>query len=331
MKTSDTEVTRRSLVNGAGVLGGAGVLIASVPSSSNAADGPSNMKVDKEIAFVRRRIGEAQMTAILDGFIDVNPSLVTGYEAERAAVLREAHRVEAEQFPIPVSAYLVETDGRKVLVDAGSADKLGPKLGRVRKTLSVLGVAPDQIDAVLITHMHPDHLPGIVTPEGTRAFKNAELVVAEEEMNYWSDDGALANAPEATKGFFAGARAIPKVYEQNQTLIAPGESILPSVTSVDLRGHTPGHTGYQIESGGEALMIVGDLVHYATYQFDQPDWGIAFDADRALAASARRRLFDRLASERTLIAGMHLPFPGFGYVERKGGAYRFVPAEWDYF
>jgi glyoxylase-like metal-dependent hydrolase (beta-lactamase superfamily II) len=207
---------------------------------------------------------------------------------------------------------------------------MGPTLGRLPAAMEAAGVAPDLIDTLLITHMHPDHINGVLTPAGEALFPNAELVVTATDYAFWHDDANMNQAPDEAKPFFIGARKAAAAYgDRVRQVDGEGEAV-GSIRTVPLPGHTPGHAGFIVESDSEALFIWGDVVHIATYQFARPDWSIAFDVDSKLAAETRKRTFDRVAADRMLIAGMHLPFPGFGHVARDGETYRFVPDEWPY-
>ncbi|GAA0782107.1 MBL fold metallo-hydrolase [Roseibium denhamense] len=279
---------------------------------------------------LRRKVGSFEVTALLDGFLQLGPDLFVGLDDAEAAKLREAAFVEGTDLTGPVSAYLVNTGDKLVLIDAGTSDKMGPTLGHLGKALTAAGVTPDQIDAVLITHLHPDHLFGVLTPDGQKAFPNAELIMPETDKAFWYDDANMNAAPEQFKPFFLGARAAADAYSSTETLFKGDKEILPGITAKAMPGHTPGHTGYVIDSDGERLIIAGDILHAAVYQFAKPEWAIGFDIDPAQAVAARKAFFDEAASDRVLFAGMHIPFPGFGYVTRDGDGYRFAAADWPY-
>ncbi|MTH97541.1 MBL fold metallo-hydrolase [Roseibium sp. RKSG952] len=279
---------------------------------------------------LRRKVGSYEVTALLDGHIQLSPELILGLEDQEATRLREAAFVEGPVLTGPVNAYLVNTGDKLVLIDAGTSDYLGPSAGHLDKALAAAGVAPDQIDAVLITHMHVDHLFGVLKPNGEKMFPNAELLLPEADRAFWYDDAMMNAAAAGMKPFFTGARKSADAYASRQTLFVDGEEILPGITAKAMPGHTPGHTGFVIDNNGERLIIAADIVHASVYQFARPDWAIGFDVDPAQAVASRRRFFDEAAADRVLFAGMHIPFPGFGHVARNGDGYRFVAAEWPY-
>jgi glyoxylase-like metal-dependent hydrolase (beta-lactamase superfamily II) len=279
---------------------------------------------------LRYKVGELEITALLDGYLDVTPELVIGYEASEGQRLRDAALVEGEALRIPVNAYLVNTGDRLILVDAGTSDALGPTMGRLPDALAAAGVTPDQVDALLITHMHPDHLFGVIDGNGNKVFKNAELILPEVDKAFWFDDAAMNGAPEQFKPFFVGARKAADAYKDSQTLISGDKEVLPGIRSMALPGHTPGHTGYLFDSNGETLVIAGDIIHMAVYQFSRPDWGIGFDIDPGQAVTTRKAFLDQAAADKLFFAGAHIPFPGMGRVAKDGEGYRFVAANWPY-
>lgn len=312
--------SRRSLITA-----GTGLAIASAfPSLSQARAQAGEVPTP---GAPHRKVGALQVTALLDGYLDMPIEVFLGADAVTAADLTAGLSGPTEGRRSPVNAYLVNLGGRLLLVDTGAAAVFGPSLGRLPAMLAAAGIEPGQIDAILISHMHPDHVGGALTPQGTAAFPNAELIVSEADHQYWHDDGHLSRAPKAARQFFQAARAVAGAYEARLTRVRDGSEVFGSIRVVSLPGHTPGHVGFTMESEGEALFIWGDVVHHAAYQFARPDWSVVFDVDPRQAAETRRRTLARVVSERALVAGMHLPFPGFGRVEREGEGYAFVPAE----
>ncbi|MEE4012257.1 MBL fold metallo-hydrolase [Roseibium sp. FZY0029] len=329
MTTSQISVSRRTLL---GAAAGAGAFAAAGGVSFLATPAQAAVtKAGKPMAgALRYKVGDLEITALLDGYLDVTPELVIGYEASEGQRLRDTAMVEGEALRIPVNAYLVNTGDRLILVDAGTSDALGPTMGRLPDALAAAGVTPDQVDTLLITHMHPDHLFGVIDGGGNKVFKNAELILPEVDKAFWFDDAAMNGAPEQFKPFFVGARKAADAYKDSQTLISGDKEVLPGIRSMALPGHTPGHTGYLFDSNGETLVIAGDIVHMAVYQFSRPDWGIGFDIDPGQAVTTRKAFLDQAAADKLFFAGAHIPFPGMGRVAKDGEGYRFVAANWPY-
>ena len=277
----------------------------------------------------RISVGEIEVTALLDGFLE------PGLEIMNNADKDVAEKLLAESFQdtvrLDVNAYLANAGGKLVLFDAGARDTLGPTLGTLPASLKAAGVTPDQIDVLAVTHMHPDHIGGLIGKDGGAVFKNAVMHVSETDYKFWTSDEVLANAEGNFRSFLELARAVAAAYkERTQTFSGEGE-VAPGITPVALPGHTPGHVGYRVSSGKDQLLIWGDIVHAPDLQFDQPDWTVRFDADPDMAAKSRMKILDEVAADRLQIAGMHLWYPGFGHVSRKGGkAYAFHPSRWQH-
>jgi glyoxylase-like metal-dependent hydrolase (beta-lactamase superfamily II) len=222
---------------------------------------------------------------------------------------------------------------RQTLVDTGTAQAMGPGLGHMARNLAAAGLAPDQVDQVVLTHLHPDHANGLIAPGGAAFFPNAEVVVAEAELAFWGNDAIMAQAPAEARPFFAMARAAVAPYRAANRLraIAPGADLGQGVSTVAAAGHTPGHMMVRVASGAAQLLIWGDMVHVAPFQIARPEWTIGFDIDQAEAARTRARVFDMVATDRIAVAGMHMPFPGLGTLLRDAGGFRFAPMTWNTF
>ena len=278
-------------------------------------------------AVYHRRIGDIIVTALSDGTLTRTHEMmhdVPQDEADRR--LAVAFR---SGFVISVNAFLVRTNGRVMLIETGSGEYLGPTAGKLISSLEAAGVAPSEIDTILLTHMHPDHSAGLTDmATGKAHYLNAELVVHENEPKHWFDDAAMAQGTERErKLMFLQAREQTAPYLDRMRTFVKGE-VAPGITAVPCHGHTPGHSAFLIESGGQALLIWGDTVHMPEVQVPRPEVTMTVDTDRAAAEASRRRIFDMAASERLLVTGMHLHYPGFGHVGREGGNYRFVPEAW---
>ena len=272
-----------------------------------------------------RKIGDVVVTAISDGYIDGNLDLLKNVEVDQArAILVDAFRPVRR---ISINAFLVHTKEGPVLVDTGTGGSMGATNGWIVRNLATAGVETKDVSAVLLTHMHPDHSAGLTDPStGKPIFPNAELVMHEAEPRYWLDDAELARAPnDRTRSMFEHSRVQIAPYKRRTRLFSGGE-VFPGVVAMPIPGHTPGHTGYLISYGDQQLLIWGDVVHVPEVQVALPDTGTNFDVDFEQGVKSRKRVLDQVASDRLLVAGMHLHFPAFYNVAREGDGY-FLHAE----
>lgn len=274
-----------------------------------------------------QRIGDVDVTALNDGQFDASTQLVVGVPAaECETLLRDSFRVLPPR--ITVNCFLLRTGGKTVLVDTGAGAAYGHVVGHARAKLATLGIPLTQIDAVLVTHAHVDHVSGLLDAEGKAAMPNAEIIINGTETDFWLSPDNAARAPEAAKQAFRTAQGALAPYRDRIRTVADGAEALPGITARHLPGHTPGHTGWLIASGADSLLIWGDVVHLPGIQFARPEAGLAFDTDVEQARASRRHAFDMTATDRVMVAGMHLDFPAFGHVVRRGGTYAFEPAVW---
>jgi glyoxylase-like metal-dependent hydrolase (beta-lactamase superfamily II) len=283
---------------------------------------------EKQVPGVyHRRIGDITVTALSDGYLDGSMAVIQNIAPEEAAgMLRAAFR------PVPrrtaVNTFLIQSAGKVALVDTGCGTAMAATGGRLFENLAAMGVAPAEVDAVLLTHMHPDHSNGLADAAGNRLFPNAELVLHAAELAHWHDDAAMARADETGRQRnFQAARDQAAPYRDRTRTFRGGE-VFPGVTAMPFPGHTPGHTGYMIASGRDSLLIWGDIVHVPEIQVPRPEVCMAFDVDPVQAEATRRRVFDMVASDGQAIAGMHLHFPGQAHLLRQGQGYMLLQDAW---
>ena len=278
--------------------------------------------------FYRVMLGDFQVTAISDGTISLD---VAKLLAEPAAKTDAALKKSFESSPLEtsVNAFLVNTGTRLVLVDTGAGVLFGPTLGKLLANLRAAGYGPEQVDDVFLTHLHPDHVGGLLA-DGAAAFPNAIVHADRRDVDYWLSQANLDKAPADAKGFFQGAMASTRPYVDGgrlQPFDADAE-LVPGVHSIASPGHTAGHTSYLVESEGQRLLIVGDLIHVASVQLEDPSVTIAFDSDANAAAASRRKLFGEAAASGELVAAAHLQFPGLGHLRAQGRSWQWVPVNY---
>ena len=276
---------------------------------------------------LRWQLGDLTVTVLNDGYLQGSIDLVTGISKAEAGSLQAAgFRAEAPR--ITLNAFLITGPGRKpVLIDTGFGAFGGDTLGRVPGALALTGVKPEEIETVLLTHLHPDHAGGLLAG-GEAAYPNAEIVLHADEAAHWLGEDVLSRAPDEAKPYFEIAAKATAPYVGRTRMISGGEEVVPGVTAVHLPGHTPGHTGFRIASGDKVLMMWTDVVHLPAIQFKQPEAGVSFDVDGDQARATRKRILDEVAGSRSFIGGSHLEFPALGYVVRESAGYSFVPELW---
>lgn len=275
--------------------------------------------------FYRMALGDFQVTAISDGTVTLPVHELLHLDADEVQA-RLAEDFLASPLETSVNGYLIETGSQQILIDAGAGSLFGPTLGFLRDNMWLAGYQPDDIDAILITHMHPDHVGGLMN-NGTKVFPNATIYVDADDADFWLSEANMNAAAESDKGFFQGAQASLLPYRDSNQLVAfnDGDELVEGITVNPTPGHTPGHSVYHVESNGDTLVVWGDIMHVASVQFEDPSVTIAFDTNREQAANQRQRLFREVAEEGYWAAGAHLSFPGIGHLQAVADGYRWVP------
>ncbi|MET0550669.1 MAG: MBL fold metallo-hydrolase [Xanthomonas sp.] len=280
----------------------------------------------------RQAIGRLRVTALFDGTVALPRTQLANIPPEAIARLLD-HRYVPENdkgLQTAVNAYLIQDGTHLTLVDTGTATCFGPGLGQVLANLRAAGYAPAQVDDVLLTHAHPDHLCGLLDAQGQPAYPNATVWLSAADAAYWLDPASEADAPQMLRFAFPLARAAVAPYQATQRLrrFRPGDALPGGAVALDTHGHTPGHVSYRFDGGaGQQLLVWGDLVHYHAVQFAQPQASYEADSDRDAAIAARKRMLAQAADHGWWVAGAHLPFPGLGHVRRADAAFAWVPTE----
>ncbi len=269
-----------------------------------------------------KQVGDIEVTTLSDGVLQTSLDVVL--KLERAEKERLAGKKVGEPVHISVNAFLLKLKDGYALIDVGSGNTMGPTLGKLPDNLRAIGVAPEAIGTIFLTHLHPDHSNGLVDDAGNAIFPNAEVILHEEEARFWLDRDESTAPDERIRRNIAKTRVTTAPYRARMRTVRDGEAV-PGVSAILQNGHTPGHTGWLLQSGSESLLIWGDLVHLASIQIPRPDTGLVFDVDPQAAGATRKRMFDRIAADNLLVGGAHMDFPGFGYLTRKGADFRFEP------
>jgi len=272
---------------------------------------------------ITQTIGHAEVSIITDGAVTFSPDLFPGTAPETIShLLTEAGAAEIET---NFNAVLIRHSGRVILADAGPRDLFGPTCGFLSEGLAELGVTPDEVDTLVATHLHPDHVAGMITPEGEAVFANATLFVTDADRAFWSEDANFQGALSGAADWAKLAQSVLTAYGDRLQSLTEGQEAAPGLWGMALPGHTPGHFGWRLDSGGHSLVHVGDIVHAPALQVPDPEIGISFDIDMDQARETRKRLLDQLASEGALFTGGHFLRPAFNRVKRVQDGYSLEP------
>lgn len=317
-----TDLSRRAFARGLPVA----VLGASAPSLVTTAWSAAAATTAASVTpLAQIRIGRFTVTALTDGHADMPYSYFPGRTAaqvEQAAAAQFAARPGGVRFVF--NQYLIEDGERRILVDAGPAGSIG-QTGALPQALAALGLGRDQIDAVIVTHMHEDHMGGLVAG-GQNNYPNAELYIDRRDIAHWTDPAKRSGAPDYLRNSFRMSAEVVRLYPRLQAIDGQRQ-IARGVSVVDLTGHTPGHVGVRVEDAGQSLIMVSDMLFPVVHPL-ATDVGFLFEQDRPAAQAMRDRFFPRAAAEGVLIAATHMPFPGLGRVVADRGQLRWHVADW---
>jgi len=279
--------------------------------------------------WYRMMLGSFEVTALSDGTVQLPvDQLLQNTTPAKVNQMLAANYLKAP-LETSVNGYLVNTGSKLVLIDARAAGLFGPTLGKLVANLKASGYTPEQVDEIYITHMHPDHVGGLVDGD-KMVFPNATVRADTREGDFWLNKANMDAAPDANKGFFQGAMASLNPYvAAGKFKPFDGDSdLVPGIKAIAARGHTPGQANYVVESNGNRLVVWGDLMHVAAVQFLQPDVTIGFDSDPKAAAPQRKRAYADAVKKGYFVAVAHVAFPGIGQMRADGKGYRWIPANY---
>jgi glyoxylase-like metal-dependent hydrolase (beta-lactamase superfamily II) len=319
-----TELSRRSLLAGSALAAAATAL----PQACFAA-APAAGK--QAAAFYRYKVGSYELTAIHDGIWnrDIDNKFIANapWPAVQKA-MADVH-MPAGKLQIPFTALVVNTGSKLVLIDTATGGQLAPTAGAFTANLTAAGIDPKNIDIILISHFHPDHINGLKTKEGQQVFPSAEVKVPAAEWAHWMDDANMAKAPEAARPAWLNVRRVFGDIASKVEKFDAGKEVAPGITAIAAPGHTPGHTVFTVASGNQSMLVLSDTTNNPWLFVRNPDWHAAFDVDGAKAAETRKTLLERAAVDRMLVQGYHFPFPASGYITKTGAhTYDLAPVMW---
>ena len=288
----------------------------------------------RNTGYYRFRVGDIQATVLSDGLLSGPPNVYAGDapEAELREVLRRAF-LPTDAMTLNLNTLLIETGGRRILIEAGAAQTMGPNGGRLFDNLATIGLTRNDIDLVVISHTHPDHVGNLRTADGSKAFPRAVVYVPEADWKFFvqgdPDLSYLPVGPDFRRRFGEAIKRSVEPIARDVVLYQAGTEIVPGLTTLPAYGHTPGMVSFLVHSGADQLLLTADLAYHPVVNINRP-WSPGPDRDKNAALQSRRRIFDQAAADRLLVLGFHYPFPGLGRMLKTDGGYAWVPANWQF-
>lgn len=318
----DLTISRRTLLGAAAAFGAAGAL--RMPDAAFAKAPPVGTQAP---FFYRLKLGDLEATVVSDGQLgpvgepkDIFPKASKQELEELIKALFVTRKVVLDE-----NVLVLNTGDQMVLVDSGlgTEKSFGPNSGRLLDSLKAAGIEPGSIDAVILTHAHPDHCWGLVGADGKPNFPKAKICMHQADYDFWTDEGKLSN--DQIKGWVSGTRKVLVPLRERITFIKDGADVVPGVQAMHTPGHTVGHTSYVVTAGDESLVVLGDVAHHSALSLARPHYVFGFDTDGEQGVATRKKTFDMLAGNRTPFLAYHFPWPGIGHVSKDGDGYRFHP------
>lgn len=282
----------------------------------------------KEQGYYSWNVGaDMEVISIYDGIFNKphDEGFIVGATVDETRQALRNAGLSDESVPIEFTYTIVKSGGKTILVDAGTGGQLAPTAGLGTTGMANAGIKPEDIDIVLVSHCHADHIFGLMEKDSnTSLFPDAEIMVGETELNYWTDPGLIEKLPESSRGLAQRIQATFPSWK-NVSLYKGDQEVAPGVRSVDTFGHTPGHTSFHLSSGDDEAMLLGDLTNNPVLFLSNLDWQVSFDMDKAAASAVRKQMIERAVADSLTVAGYHFGFPNSGRIEKEGSGYVFAP------
>jgi glyoxylase-like metal-dependent hydrolase (beta-lactamase superfamily II) len=317
-------MTRRNVVLSAAAAGAAFGLNRTVeiitPAVAQQSVGATTLN-PKGLTFHRFKVGDIEVTQVLDGTLerDHSPSFVKNATVDDVKAALKAAGFPDEKVPNAYTVTIVKIGDRQIMFDAGNAAGM-PNVGYLAENAKAAGIDLNRLSAIVVTHFHPDHIYGLMTKENEQIYGNTEIIVPEAEYKYWADPAVVATLPEARQGIAKRVQASMPNWK-NLKQVAADKDAVPGVRAIATPGHTPGHTSYQLSSGSQQLIVLGDLTNIPAFNVRNPGWHIVVDQDAQIAEATRRRIFDQAAADKIVVTGYHWGMPGAGTLTKDGNGY----------
>ena len=272
------------------------------------------------------QFGQSTITTLLEGYVardDLHPFVATNASADDVKTLAAQYHLPFPRLEHSFVTTLIQTTDKLIAFDPGFGENAPmPTAGNFSNSLSLAGYSASDVDIVVISHAHPDHIGNLMT-KGAPTFPNAEIVFGRTEYDYWQRGKNISEMRKHTQTLFQKV-AVPLV--DKMRFIEPDESIVSGLTAIDAFGHSAGHFAFHFEQGNQRLMMLNDTVAHCVASFARPDWHFSMDDDPDMAAQTRRRMLSMVAAENIPVIGFHMPFPAIGHVEKSGDGYAYRPA-----
>jgi glyoxylase-like metal-dependent hydrolase (beta-lactamase superfamily II) len=327
-----TALTRRTVLGGA-VAAGAATL---TPAMSSPVQAAAPLSGQQAAGWYRYKVGDIEVTVATDGVnrFKFPDGFITnqGRDQVNAALSAAYLQPAPDMIAIPYCPCAVNTGSRLVVIDTGTGEanfkNSKGAAGQFQANLKASGIDRNQVDVVIISHIHGDHINGLLTPDGKPSFPNAEIMIPAPEWKYFTDDGEMSRqTSDRMKSVFAGFRRVFDALGRKVTQYDAGKELVPGITAVATFGHTPGHMSHIVSSGNSKVYIQADVTNLPIF-VRNPGWHLMFDQDAKMAEETRRKVYDMLVAEKMMVQGFHYPFPVLAYIEKSGTGYREIAVPW---